>query len=59
MRTVLVRDYPAMTGLTVFLLMFCIPFRKGHPARINRFEGTALLAGYIVYMAALAMGGRV
>lgn len=59
MRTVLVRDYPAMTGLTVLLLVFCIPFRKGHPARINRFEGAVLLAGYIVYMAALAMGGRV
>ena len=55
---VLARDYPAMLGLTLLLLVFCIPFRKGRPARINRIEGAVLLAGYIVYMIVLALGAK-
>lgn len=49
---VLSRDILVMASLTVSLFIICFGFRG--PGRINRFEGAALLAGYIGYMAYLA-----
>ena len=50
---VLSRDMLVMTGLTLFLFLFGYGFRG--PGRINRFEGTALLAVYIGYTAFLVI----
>jgi len=44
---VLSRDISVMAGLTLSLFVFGYGFRG--PGRINRFEGAALLAGYIGY----------
>lgn len=45
---VLQRDYPVMGALTLSLFVIGYGFRK--QARINRFEGAALLAAYAAYM---------
>lgn len=44
---VLLRDYPAMIGLTLLLFLFAYGFRG--QGRINRFEGSFLLVCYIAY----------
>lgn len=49
---VLSRDIPVMVVLTVSL--FLIGYRPRGTGRVNRFEATALLAGYIGYTAWLA-----
>lgn len=49
---VLIRDYPLMLMLTVAFLVMAYGFR-GKAARINRFEGGALLAVYVGYMVVL------
>lgn len=54
-KMVLVRDYPLMFFVTIFLLIVCIPFRRGRPAVINRLEGLFLLIVYICYLAYLVM----
>ena len=46
------RDIPIMIGVTVSLFFICYGF-KGAQGRINRFEGGALLACYLVYTAYL------
>ncbi|MDO9581705.1 MAG: calcium/sodium antiporter [Desulfomicrobium sp.] len=48
------RDIMTMTVLTASLFIFGYGFRKPGSGRINRFEGTLLLAGYIGYNAYLA-----
>jgi cation:H+ antiporter len=50
---VLSRDVLTMTVLTFLLFAFCFGFRG--PGRINRLEGTVLLASYIGYTAFLVM----
>ena len=45
------RDIMVMAGLTLSLFVFGYGFRG--PGRINRFEGAALLAGYVGYNAYL------
>ncbi len=50
---VLSRDVLTMTILTFLLFAFCFGFRG--PGRINRLEGTLLLASYIGYTAFLVM----
>ncbi len=50
---VLSRDVLTMTILTFLLFAFCFGFRG--PGRINRLEGTVLLASYIGYTAFLVM----
>ena len=50
---VLSRDMLVMTGLTLFLFLFGYGFRG--PGRINRFEGSTLLAVYIGYTAFLVI----
>ena len=47
---VLTRDYPVMIALTIALMIFSIPWRKGKTGVLSRFEGGILLAGYIGYM---------
>jgi len=53
-REVLSRDIPLMAVLTLSLFVIGYGFRG--PGRINRFEGGALLAGYIGYTAYLVTG---
>jgi len=43
------RDLPVMAALTVLLLLFAFSFR-GRPRRINRIEGAALLAVYLLWL---------
>jgi cation:H+ antiporter len=50
---ILSRDILTMTVLTFLLFVFCFGFRG--PGRINRIEGTVLLASYIGYTAFLVM----
>lgn len=52
-RMALVRDFPVMTFVTVMLLLFCIPFKRGRPAVVFRSEGVALLLIYAAYIAFL------
>ncbi len=47
-RAVIDRDLPAMLLMTLALLVF--GYRRGGGGRINRFEGAALLAGYLAYL---------
>lgn len=50
---VLIRDYPLMIAVTIFLFLVCIPYRRGRQAVINRLEGVFLLliyAGYLTYL---------
>ncbi|MBB5212041.1 calcium/sodium antiporter [Microbulbifer hydrolyticus] len=42
------RDWPMVMGLTIALFIFGYGFRTRH-GRINRFEGAALLAAYLLY----------
>ncbi len=46
---VLSRDWPVMGVMT--LSLFAVGYGFGRPGRINRFEGAALLTGYLGYMA--------
>jgi cation:H+ antiporter len=48
------RDIMVMAGLTVSLFVFGYGFSGPGRGRINRFEGAALLAGYIAYATCLA-----
>jgi cation:H+ antiporter len=48
---VLTRDFPVMVGLTLALFVMAYGFRG--PGRINRFEGTLLLAGFCGYQTLL------
>lgn len=52
---VLIRDYPLMTAVTLFLFMVCIPYRRGRGAVINRLEGIFLLLVYIGYLTYLVL----
>ena len=45
----LIRDFPVAIGLT--LAMLTATLRRRRPPRISRLEGSALLAGYIGYLA--------
>jgi cation:H+ antiporter len=47
---IIVRDYPVVFGLTVALMIVCIPWRRGHQAVINRWEGRFLLLAYLAYL---------
>jgi len=48
---ILSRDFPVMIGLT--LLLFVMAYGLRGPGHINRYEGSALLAVYVGYMALL------
>lgn len=48
--TVIRRDFPIDVLVTVALLIFCIPWKRGTKAVINRLEGAVLLLGYIAYI---------
>ncbi len=48
---ILERDFPFMIGLSIVLFIMAYGF-KGE-GRINRFEGSLLLGGYVSYMAVL------
>jgi cation:H+ antiporter len=48
---VLTRDMPVMGALTLSLFVICYGF--GRAGRVNRLEGAALLAAYVVYTAYL------
>lgn len=50
--SVLERDFPIMIGLTIVLFIMAYGF-KNREGRINRFEGSLLLGGYIAYMVVL------
>ena len=54
---VLTRDIPLMVGLTVALLFMAYGFR-GRGGRINRFEGTLLVAVYLGYQGLLYFTAR-
>ena len=54
-QTVLVRDFPVMFLITVFLMLTCIPFKKGAPARINRGEGVLLFLAFTAYLTKLVL----
>ena len=47
---VVVRDYPVVLGLTILLVVVCIPWRRGCKAVINRLEGAMLLLAYVAYI---------
>ena len=47
---IIVRDYPVVFGMTVFLALTCIPWRRGGRAVITRFEGAFLLVSYLAYL---------
>jgi len=49
---VLTRDFPMMIGLTIVLIVMAYSF-KDRPGRINRIEGSALVAAYLGYQAYL------
>ena len=44
------RDYPVVIAMTLFLLLCCIPLKKGQQAKIYRTEGILLLSAFIVYL---------
>ncbi len=48
---ILVRDFPFMIGLSIALFIMAYGF-KGE-GRINRYEGSLLLGGYVAYMTVL------
>jgi cation:H+ antiporter len=50
---ILTRDWPMVIGLTVALFIFAYGFRG--QGRINRWEGGALLLGYVGYTAYLVV----
>lgn len=47
---ILHRDYPVVIAMTFFLLLCCIPLKKGKQAKIYRSEGILLLSAFIVYL---------
>ena len=47
---ILHRDYPVLIAMTLFLLLCCIPLKKGTQAKIYRSEGILLLSAFIVYL---------
>jgi len=53
-RVSVVRDLPVMAGLTLLMLLFGIG-RRGGPGRINRYEATLLVLGYVTYLASLVV----
>lgn len=56
-RAVLWRDMPVMLGLTVALFVMMLPLRRRGEGRINRIEGAALLATWILYTGWLVLYG--
>ncbi len=52
-RSVLVRDFPVMAGLTIVL--FALAWRRHGPARLGRIGGCVLLATYVGYQLALGL----
>lgn len=48
---VLRRDFPFMIGLSIAMFIMAYGFKK--PGRINRLEGSLLVAGYIAYLGTL------
>ncbi len=48
--TVIRRDFPIDALLTVVLLIFCIPWKRGKKAVINQIEGALLLLTYLAYL---------
>ena len=48
---VLRRDFPFMIGLSIAMFIMAYGFKK--PGRINRLEGSLLVAGYITYLGTL------
>ncbi|MFK8030247.1 MAG: calcium/sodium antiporter [Gammaproteobacteria bacterium] len=52
---VIERDFPVMIGLTVLLFVMAYGWRKGGQ-RINRLEGAALLAIFVVYQSYIIYG---
>ena len=53
MRTVLLRDYPVMAGVTLLLFLFCAKWGKER-AMIGRAKGIIFLVLYVGYIAMLA-----
>ncbi len=51
---VLYRDFPIMAALTVVLFAMCVGWRG--PGRVNRIEGSVLLAIFVGYQGALYIG---
>ena len=51
---VLYRDFPVMLLATISLWPICFSFKR-RQGRINRYEGTALLSGYLIYISILFM----
>ncbi len=49
---ILDRDFPFMIGLSIALFIMAYGFKNKH-GRINRFEGSLLLGGYVTYMVVL------
>lgn len=47
-REVLVRDWSVMSGMTLLMIIFAFSWR-GRPRRINRLEGSVLLAFFTAY----------
>ncbi len=47
------RDFPVMMAVTFLLMLFCIPWKRGSQAIINRAEGALLLLVYVAYTALL------
>jgi len=50
--SILERDFPFMIGLSIALFIMAYGFKNKH-GRINRFEGSLLLGGYMTYMVVL------
>lgn len=50
---ILTRDYPVNMVVTILLMIFCIPWRRGGKAVITRIEGFLLLVIYVAYMVVL------
>ena len=50
--SILERDFPFMIGLSIVLFIMAYGFKNKH-GRINRFEGSLLLGGYVAYMVVL------
>ncbi|NAZ36888.1 calcium/sodium antiporter [Rubellimicrobium sp. CFH 75288] len=45
------RDLVVMVAFTIVLTIVALPLIRGRPARINRWEGSVLLAGFVAYTA--------
>ncbi|MEL0629530.1 calcium/sodium antiporter [Psychromonas aquatilis] len=53
---VLTRDYPAMIGLTIALILFSIAWKKQHMSHLGRVKGLIFLLVYMLYMYCLYNG---